>query len=145
MLLYQSFKWLHIVSVISWMAGILYLFRLFIYHAEKGRDDLKIHDLLSLMELRLYKYITVPAMLVAWVAGLGIVATTPSLGAAGWFHAKLLFVIILTITTTKAGKMRRRFAVMEDPVPTSKSLRWLNELPTVLMLIIVALVVFKPF
>jgi len=97
------------------------------------------------MEDRLFRYITVPAMAMSWAAGLGILFTVPAFAVSTWLHAKLFFVIVLTVVTFKAGKMRKHFSVMNNPVPSGKNLRWLNELPTILMLIIVALVVFKPF
>ncbi|MEZ4742610.1 MAG: CopD family protein [Bdellovibrionota bacterium] len=143
--MYLVFKWFHIIAVISWMCGILYLFRLFVYHSEKGRNNNDIHELLALMEFRLFRYITVPAMAVAWIAGISIIISMPSLASGGWLHGKILFVIALTFITFKAGKMRKSFADINAQVPSSKKLRIMNEVPTILMLIIVALVVFKPF
>ena len=127
------------------MCGILYLIRLFVNHAERGRSSREIHELLAGMEFRLYKYITVPAMSVSWMAGLGIVYTMPNFASQTWFHLKLLLVLGLTIVTIKAGRMVRHFAVFEHKLPTGKQLRWLNELPTILMLLIVWAVIFKPF
>ena len=77
------FKWLHIIAVISWMAGILYLFRLFVYHAEKGQKSEENHELLTLMEKRLYRYITLPAMAISWVAGLAMLHYMPSFMSQG--------------------------------------------------------------
>jgi putative membrane protein len=144
------FKWLHIVAVISWMAGILYLYRLFVYHAENlGKAE--IHNLLTVMESRLMKYITRPAMIVTWIAGFAMVFLNPSIAAGHWFSTKFILVFILTFSSEKGGGYVRKFAKhgMEqnasELLPSSKKFRIYNEVPTILMLIIVALVVFKPF
>ncbi len=142
---YLFWKWLHIVAVISWMAGILYLYRLLIYHSERGRSQPSIHELLSLMERRLYRYITVPAMAVAVAAGLFMVALAPQIGQTGWFGAKFILVLILILATLYAGKLHKAGSLDPSRLPRSKALRYLNEIPTILMLAIVALVVFKPF
>jgi putative membrane protein len=142
---YLFWKWLHIVAVISWMAGILYLYRLLIYHCERGRTDRTIHELLSLMEMRLYRYITIPAMWVAVIAGLTMIAIAPALGQTGWFAGKLVMVFLLIGTTLYGGFLHRKAANDPANLPGSSKLRFLNEVPTLLMLAIVALVVFKPF
>jgi len=141
---YLWFKWLHIVSVISWMAGILYLYRLLIYLAERGSQP-EIKSLLVLMARRLFKYITVPAMVVSYLAGLAMVGLMPEIAKGGWFGAKFLLVLGLTHFTVKAGLLIGRFEKGVPNLPTSKRLRILNEVPTVLMLVIVWLVVFKAF
>jgi putative membrane protein len=127
------------------MAGILYLYRLFIYHRERAIDQGAIHDLLSIMEYRLYTYITVPAMIASWIAGLTIVFHIPGFLTAPWMLLKFAAVIALSASTLYAGHLRKKFANLEKNLPTSKALRWMNEIPTVLMLIIVGFVVFKPF
>lgn len=142
---YLFWKWLHIVAVISWMAGILYLYRLLIYHSERGTKEQSIHELLCLMELRLYRYITIPAMIVAAFAGLFMVALVPDLGRTGWFGTKFALVLILMLATFYAGKLKQDASVDVHRLPASRTLRFLNEVPTLLMLVIVALVVFKPF
>ena len=141
--MYLSFKALHIIAVISWMAGILYLYRLFIYHTENQGDSSRT-QLLSVMENRLYKYITVPAMLVSWFAALCMLSLNPALFKLGWFHAKLLLVIILTATTLYAWKIKQQLQ-QANFRHTSRQLRFLNEVPTLLMIVIVLLVVFRPF
>ncbi|MEN9835810.1 MAG: hypothetical protein RL011_2003 [Pseudomonadota bacterium] len=142
--MYLWLKWLHVVSVISWMAGILYLYRLLIYLAERGSNG-EIKDLLVLMARRLFKYITIPAAVVSYVAGLGMVAVLPEIAKGHWFGAKFILVLALTHFTVKAGLLIGRFEKGAENLPTSKKLRWLNEAPTVLMLVIVYLVLFKPF
>ena len=141
---YLWLKWLHIVAVISWMAGILYLFRLLVYLAERGGDPSN-KELLLLMARRLFKAITLPAMIVSYVAGLGMVGLVPALGHQPWFMAKFVLVLLMTHMTAKAGLLIGRFASGGPKLPTSKRLRWLNEAPTVLLLVIVYLVIFKPF
>lgn len=143
--MYLWMKWLHIISVISWMAGILYLYRLLIYHRERGVESKDIHDLLSLMEYRLYKYITVPAMTVATIAGFWMIWLNPSLFAGAWLTLKLLFVGFLILSTVVAGKITKNAAVDPGTLPTSKTLRFANEVPTILMMLIVGMVVFKAF
>lgn len=143
-MLYLTLKWLHIVAIISWMAGILYLYRLYINHVEKGLKSEEVHDVLCIMEDKLYRIITRPAMLVSWVLGLGILWTTPAYFNSVWLWPKLASVLLLTWSTTYAGGLRARFRDRAETIPTSKALRYMNEGPTILMLIIVAMVVFKP-
>lgn len=143
-MLYLFCKWLHFLAVISWMAGILYLFRLFVNHVEAG-ESADVHALLSKMEDRLYRIITRPAMLVAWLAGLGMLALNPGHLANGWIHVKLLSLLLLSATTFYAGNLRHRFAARAPGLPTSRQLRILNEVPTLLMMLIVGMAVFRPF
>ncbi len=142
--MYLFFKWLHLVAIISWMAGILYLYRLLIYHAERGASA-EIHDLLSLMAKRLYRFITLPAMIIAGVGGAGMIMQNPSLLNTGWLQLKLVCVLAIVVATFYAGRLMRKFAAKERNLPTGLQLRILNEVPTVLMLIVVALAVFRPF
>jgi putative membrane protein len=141
--MYLWMKWLHIVAVISWMAGILYLYRLLIYHRERGVTSQEIHDLLCIMERRLYRYITVPAMLVATVAGVAMIGLNPALLQGLWLAVKLGLVLLLIVSTIAAGRISRRAAVDPTTLPTSRSLRFANEVPTLLMMFIVGMVVFK--
>ena len=138
------------MAVISWMAGVLYLYRLFVYHTENlGKQE--IHELLTVMETRLMKYITRPAMIVTWVAGLAMVFLIPQAAAGGWFGLKFILVLALTFSSEKGGayvKKLAKYGMSEDAsqhIPSSKKFRILNEVPTVLMIVIVALVIFKPF
>jgi putative membrane protein len=143
-MLYLFCKWLHFIALISWMAGILYLYRLFINHVEAG-DSADVHALLSKMEDRLYRYITRPAMVVAWLAGSGMLTINPTHLQSGWFHVKFACLLGLTATTLYAARLRLRFAARDPGLPSSKRLRILNEVPTILMMIIVAMAVFRPF
>ena len=144
MTLYLTLKCLHIVAIISWLAGILYLYRLFIYHKEWGTKSEDNHQMLSVMERRLLFFITHPAMGVAWVAGIAMIAQNPILMKQGWLHTKLLFVIILTALTIFAGRLHRKFKNKEAVVLSGKQLRLLNEVPTLIMVIVVGLVIFRP-
>jgi putative membrane protein len=141
---YLVLKWFHIVAIISWMAGLLYLFRLFVYHSERGQKSRDNHDLLSLMEKRLLYFITHPAMGVSWLAGIGMIVMNPVLMKGGWMHTKLLCVVGLTFMTIFAGRIHKRL-VAGNSTYSSKGLRILNEVPTLLMIIIVGLVILKPF
>ena len=143
-MLYLWMKWLHIIAVISWMAGILYLFRLLIYHCERYGHQ-AVHELLSLMEYRLYRYITVPAMVTSAVAGLSLLYLSPEFLKMGWLHLKVTLVLLLVASTLQAGSLVKRAAKDPKSLPSSKSLRIANEVPTILMMLIVGLVVFKAF
>lgn len=127
------------------MAGILYLIRLFVYHRERGFHSQENHELLKIMEERLFKFITIPAMVLSWVAGLGMIALNPSLLHGHWLHAKLGFVVILTITTLVCRSFILQLAKREQASPSGKMFRIINEIPTFLMLAILWLVIFKPF
>lgn len=142
---YLWLKWLHIISVISWMAGVLYLFRIFVYHAGYGKKSDDNHELLKLMAYRLYNYITVPAMVFTWIAGLGMVSMNAGILSSGWFMTKFLLVILMTGVTLYGGTVATLFAVKSENTPSEKNMRIVNEIPTLLMFAIVWLVLFKYF
>ena len=142
---YLWFKWLHIIAVISWMAGILYLYRILINHKERGTEHLEIHELLSGMEERLYRIITFPAMCVAVVAGIAMILLAPEMLRMGWLHVKLTAVFFLILSTLWAKHLQKIGAADPHALPTSKTLRIMNEVPALLMMIIVGMVVFKAF
>ena len=144
-MLYLFIKWLHIIAIISWMAGILYLYRLFIYHVEYGATNPEIAKLLKLMERRLYRYITFPAMIVAWFAGLSMVALNPFFLTQTWFMIKLFCILCLSYSTIYANHIHKQLDLNPKSSFSSKQLRILNEVPTLLMMIIVAMVIFRPF
>lgn len=144
-MLYLSLKWLHFIGLISWMCGILYLYRLLVYQAEKG-GNAAISELLTLMARRLYKYITTPAMIVTYCAGVGMITLNPGIfQETRWFHVKFLLLLGMSASTVYAGILVTRFEKRNGKLPTSKALRVMNELPTILLLAIVALAVFRPF
>jgi len=141
-LVYLWVKILHILAVISWMAGLLYLPRLFVYHAtvEVGSPS---SETFKIMERRLLKAIMTPAMIVAWAAGLWMAFSSGAVGE-GWFHAKLFAVLILSGAHGMMAGQVKRFARDENR-HSSKYYRIFNEIPTVLMIIAVVLVILKPF
>jgi len=134
---------LHIVSVISWMAGVLYLYRLVIYHVEE--KEAVVRARFAVMERRLLRAITLPAMIAAVAAGAGMVALDPRYYLrAHWFHAKLAFALLLIASTLYAARAVARLADGK-PVGSSRHFRVANEVPTLLMIFIVLLVILKPF
>jgi protoporphyrinogen IX oxidase len=143
-MIYQALKVLHIAAIISWMTGVLYLYRILIYHKQQHENGDN-HALLSIMGERLFRIITVPAMLASYCFGFGMIFVNPGLFSMGWLHAKLACVIILTAATVYAGVLQRRLRTRHGLVPETKSLRFWNEVPTLLMLLIIYLVIFKPF
>ena len=143
--MYLWIKALHVIAVISWMAGILYLYRLFIYHVERGIHSPACHDMLVVMEYRLYRFITIPALMVTWIAGIAMLLLNPALIADHWFHVKALMVILLTVVTVYAKHLHLQFKEKRGPYPSSRKLRIWNEVPTILMIVIVIMVIIKPF
>lgn len=135
-------KVLHVLAIISWMAGLLYLPRLFVYHADQLKGS-PVSDLFEVMEYRLLRFIMTPAMLTAWASGLWL-AWSAGYFTSGWFHAKLLGVLAMTGVHMFLAAERRRIAEAGLRRP-SRYYRILNEIPTVLMIFIVVFVVVKPF
>jgi len=140
--LYLALKALHIIAVISWMVGLLYLPRLFVYHVENNNSEST--RVFKVMERRLMKIIMNPAMIVTWLTGLSIVwvqgfNTIFSL----WLLIKFLFVIILSGYHGFLSKCLKNFA-LDKNTKTSKFFRFINEIPTIILIIIVFLVIFKP-
>ena len=140
--LYDWIKALHVIAVIAWMAGMLYLPRLFVYHAdaEKGSDK---SETFKVMERRLLRAIINPAMTAAWVLGLWL-AWRGFGFSGGWLHAKLAAVVLLSGLHGYLSAAVRRFAEDRNERP-ARHWRIVNEVPTVLMIAIVILVVVKPF
>jgi putative membrane protein len=137
----QLVKVLHIVAVISWMAGMLYLPRLFVYHADQPHGSAQA-ELFAVMEYRLYRYIMLPAMIVTWLTGLYLAIVVFEFRGA-WLHAKLLLVLAMSAHHGMQGKWRKALAA-GDRSRKSRFFRMQNEVPTLLMIAIVALVVLKP-
>ena len=143
---YLLFKSIHLIAVISWMAGLLYLPRIFVYHSEAVQNN-KSEDLtetFKVMERRLLVYIMNPAMIVSWIFGILLIHTVgmDSFGSF-WLQLKLVFVIILTIYHFFLFQCLRKFAENSN-IYSSKFYRIINEIPTVLLIGIVLVVVFKP-
>lgn len=140
--MYEWVKVLHIISIISWMAGLLYLPRLLIYHFDSEVNSVQ-SETFKIMERRLLKAIMTPAMIASWVFGLWLAYLTAA-HTEGWFVSKLLLVIVLSAMHGFQAKWVREFR--EDGRPRStKFYRVANEGPTVLMILIVILVIVKPF
>lgn len=141
---YLWIKAFHLISVISWMAALLYLPRLYVYHCEATQGS-ELSEKLKIMEYRLLKYIMNPAMILTYLTGLGLIFT-PGLiiWSEGWIHAKLFLVLSLTATHGLLAKYQRDFHNDQNK-NTQKFYRVLNEVPTVLMIGIVILVIVKPF
>lgn len=140
---YLWFKGIHLIAVISWMAGLLYLPRLFVYHT-RAKAGSELSDTLKTMEYRLLKFIMNPAMIITWVIGLLMLHANTLLMSSGWMHAKLTLVILMSVLHMVFGKWRKNFA-NDANARSDKFYRWWNEAPTVLMIIIVLLAVAKPF
>lgn len=141
---YRPILALHVIAVISWMAGILYLYRLLVYAAENGKDHEKVKSLLQLMSRRLLKAITIPAMIVAWIAGITMLSLNPSLIFGTWMKVKLASVVLLSGSTMHAAKQVRLFNEDKE-ILSGKAFRFLNEVPTLLMIIIVVMVIVRPW
>jgi len=140
--MYLWIKALHIIAVISWMAGLLYLPRLFVYHvaAEAGSPQAKTFEV---MEYRLLHYIMTPAMAVAWIAGIALIIEGGWL-TAGWLHAKLAAVVVMSGLHGFLSRCQRDFAAGKNR-RDAKFYRIINEVPTLLMIFIIIMVVVKPF
>ena len=144
--IYLLYKSVHLIAVISWMAGLLYLPRIFVYHSEAIQNN-KSEDLIStfkVMERRLFIYIMNPAMIISWIFGLLLIHTIgiENFGSL-WLQLKLLFVIILTIYHFFLFQCLRKFAKNNNSF-SPKFYRIINEIPTVLLIGIILVVVFKP-
>ena len=139
---YLWVKALHVIAVISWMAGMLYLPRLFVYHCAAEAGSVQ-SETFKLMERRLLKAIIEPAMGVTWLAGLWL-AWQSAAYMDGWFHVKFLSVLVLSGVHGYFSKAVRFFAEDRN-VKTVRFWRMMNEVPTVLMIIIVIMVIIKPF
>ena len=140
---YLVTKSLHVVSVISWMAGIFYLPRLFVYHAEAEKGSVQ-SETFKVMERRLLRAIINPAMIATYVFGAWMLYLTPGWLSQGWLHAKLTLVILLTVYHHMCGAQRKRFASGSN-TRSHVYYRWFNEVPVLFLLGIVILVVVKPF
>ena len=141
--LYLLFKSIHLIAVISWMVGLLYLPRIFVYHAE-NMENINSSNIFKTMERKLFYYIMTPAMILSWIFGLMIIFTLGfSVFNELWIQLKLVFVILLTIYHFYLGKCVSNFAINQNN-SSSKFYRIINEIPTILLIIIVFIVVFKP-
>ena len=140
---YLLFKSLHLIAVISWMAGLLYLPRIFVYHVENLKDK-NTCLVFKTMERKLYFYIMTPAMILTWIFGLILISSLgPEILSAIWIKLKLLLVVLLTLYHFYLSKLLNDFEVDQN-TKSSKFFRIINEAPTILLILIVFVVVFKP-
>ena len=140
--LYLLFKSLHLITVISWMAGLLYLPRIFVYHAEASHESQK--DIFKTMERKLYNYIMMPAMLLSWLFGVLLIHSLGfSVFLELWMQIKIVLVSILTFYHFLLGKYLSDFAVDSND-KSSKFYRIINEIPTIILIVVVFVVIFKP-
>ena len=140
--MYEWVLVLHIVSVISWMAGLLYLPRLFVYHVDTTAGS-ETSETFKVMERRLLRAIMTPAMIASWIFGLWLAVITGAF-AEGWFHTKLILLLLLTASHMAMAHWRKDFE-RDVNIRTAKFFRFVNEAPTLLMIGIVIVVVLKPF
>ena len=140
--LYLLFKSLHLIAVISWMAGLLYLPRIFVYHSETNDNSQK--TVFKTMERKLYNYIMMPAMLFSWFFGILLIHSIGfSVFSELWMQIKIIAVIILTYYHFTLGKYLRDLAV-DNNQKTSKFFRIYNEIPTLILIVVIFVVIFKP-
>ena len=139
---YLLYKSLHLIAVISWMAGLLYLPRIFVYHAEAEHEIQR--KTFKVMEKKLYYYIMMPAMILSWVFGVLLIH---SLGftvfSELWMQIKMAAVTILTFYHFSLGKYLNAFEV-DNNQKTSKFFRIYNEIPTIILIVVIFVVIFKP-
>ena len=139
---YPWIKAIHVIAVMSWMAGLLYLPRLFVYHCEAEKGSVQ-SETFKVMEKRLLTIIMTPAMVIAWLLGLWL-AYTGGHWTAPWFHAKFALVLAMSAAHGYFSASVRAFAEDRNSRPP-RHWRLVNEIPTVLMIGIVILVIVKPF
>ena len=140
--LYLLFKSLHLIAVISWMAGLLYLPRIFVYHSEAEHDSQK--KIFKTMERKLYNYIMMPAMLLSWIFGILLIHSIGfSTFSELWMQIKIIAVIILTYYHFTLGKYLNDFAI-NDNKKSSRFFRIYNEIPTIILIVVIFVVIFKP-
>jgi len=139
---YLLFKSLHLIAVISWLAGLLYLPRIFVYHAE-ARDDSQ-REVFKVMEKKLYNFIMMPAMILSWLFGFLLIHSLSfSIFLELWMQIKGIAIILLTYYHFYLGRHLSLFSVNNNK-NSSKFFRIINEVPTILLIVIVFVVVFKP-
>ncbi len=140
---YEWIKALHVIAVMAWMAGMLYLPRLFVYHAAAAKGS-ELSETLKIMERRLLRAIINPAMLAAFIFGIWMVVLNPAILHEHWFHAKLTLVLLMTGVHGGLARWRKQFAA-DANMHSAKFYRIVNEVPTLLLIGIVILVIVKPF
>jgi protoporphyrinogen IX oxidase len=139
---YLFIKSLHLIATISWMAGLLYLPRIFVYHSEANHESQK--NIFKIMEKKLYNYIMVPAMLLSWLFGILLVQNLGfSVFTELWMQIKITSVVILTYYHFTLGKYLKDFAI-DNNKQSSRFYRIYNEIPTIILIVVIFIVIFKP-
>ena len=139
---YLLFKSLHLIAVISWMAGLLYLPRIFVYHSEAKHESQR--SIFKTMERKLYNYIMMPAMLLSWLFGLLLIHSLGfSVFLELWMQIKIILVVILTYYHFTLGKYLNDFT-LDNNQKTPKFFRIYNEIPTIILIVVIFVVIFKP-
>ena len=140
---YLLFKSLHLIVVISWMAGLLYLPRIFVYHVE-NIDHKTSSSIFKTMERKLFYFIMMPAMILSWIFGLILISVIGfEIILTFWLKLKLILVVLLTIYHIYLGKLLNDFK-LDQNTRSSKFFRIINEVPTILLILVVFIVIFKP-
>ena len=139
---YLLLKSLHLIAVISWMAGLLYLPRIFVYHSENSNET--VTSVFKTMERKLFYYIMTPAMILSWLFGLLLITKIgfDQLGSL-WLQIKFILVSFLTIYHFYLGSLMRKFSIDKNE-KSSKFYRYINEIPTLFLILIIFIVIFKP-
>ena len=141
--LYLLFKSLHLIAVISWMAGLLYLPRIFVYHVENYQKK-EATEIFEIMEKRLFNYIMRPAMLLSWLLGIILILIIGfETFSFLWLQIKLILVFLLSVYNEYLGKCIKLLKIGENK-KSAKFYRIINEIPTILLILIVFIVIFKP-
>jgi protoporphyrinogen IX oxidase len=140
---YELIKAFHIISVISWMAGMFYLPRLYVYHANASKGS-ELSETFKIMERRLLKIIINPAMILTFIFGIWMLMENPALMQQGWLHAKIFLVLCLAGLHGFLAATRKKFE-RDENTRDAKFYKLVNEIPTTIMIIVVVLAVTKPF
>ena len=148
--MYNWIIWFHIISLVSWFAALFYMPRLFVYHAENAKNRGFV-EVVKVMEMKIYKYIGIPAMWATVISGVAMIFLSSShyggvniLSTGGWLHAKIFFVLFLMGYFFSLGYFREKL-LRDECTKSGKFFRAYNEVPTILLLIIVAMVIIRPF
>ena len=140
---YLLFKSIHLIAVISWMAGLLYLPRIFVYHVEK-QDNKEISETFKIMEHRLMTYIMNPAMIFSWIFGAMLILSHGlQIHSVLWVQLKIFLVALLTVYHFILGRYLKKFAINKNE-KSAKFFRIINEIPTVLLILIIFVIIYKP-
>jgi putative membrane protein len=148
--MYDWIIWFHIISFVSWFAALFYMPRLLVYHAE-NIDNEGFVEVVKVMEMKIYKYIGIPAMWATVLSGLAMIFLSTAhyggvniMSTGGWMHAKITLVVILMGYFFSLGHFRKKL-LNNECTKSGKFFRFYNEVPTILLFIIVAMVIIKPF